>query len=38
VVDLPQFTDWSAEAIDERQRVLARLARRVWQLPEVSPL
>lgn len=33
VAALPQFEDWDSAAIDTRQRVLARLARRVWQIP-----
>lgn len=34
VVDLPQFEVWDSRAIERRQRVLARLARRVWEIPE----
>jgi len=37
VADLPQFEEWTSTTIDERQRVLARLARRVWQIPEPVP-
>ncbi|MDP9367782.1 MAG: DUF262 domain-containing HNH endonuclease family protein [Chloroflexota bacterium] len=34
VADLPQFDEWNSHAIDARQQVLARLARRVWQIPD----
>lgn len=34
VDDLRQFEVWDSEAINERQQVLGRLARKVWQMPE----
>jgi hypothetical protein len=34
VADLPQFENWSSSAIDQRQDMLAKLARKVWNVPE----
>ena len=33
VADLPTFEAWSAESIEKRQEALAKLARKVWDMP-----
>ncbi len=38
VRDLPQFNTWDSQAIEARQRVLAGLARRVWSIPDPTPI
>jgi hypothetical protein len=34
VTDLLQFATWGSRAIETRQQMLGRLARKVWQVPE----
>lgn len=34
VADLPQFECWSSNAIEQRQEILTKLARKVWDIPE----
>ena len=34
VADLVQFENWSSSTIDQRQEMLTKLARRVWNVPE----
>lgn len=34
VQDLMQFDTWDSQAIEQRQGMLAKLARRVWEMPE----
>jgi hypothetical protein len=33
VVDLPTFVEWSSQSIEKRQDALAKLARKVWDMP-----
>ena len=33
VADVPTFEAWSAESIEKRQEALAKLARKVWDMP-----
>jgi hypothetical protein len=34
VADLAQFEKWSSSAIEQRQEMLTKLARKVWAVPE----
>lgn len=37
VADLQSFDEWTSEAIEQRQQMLAGLARKVWGMPEAAP-
>jgi len=37
VADLEQFEKWDSAAIERRQEMLARLARRVWGIELAKP-
>jgi len=37
VADLIQFEEWNSSAIERRQEMLAKLARRVWRMPNDKP-
>jgi hypothetical protein len=36
VADLRTFDEWTSTSIEQRQQMLARLARRVWDMPEAA--